>query len=82
MENLTIYGVAAVPVIMGIVEGAKAAGLPKKWAPTLSVCLGVAAGVFIIAPGNVTEGIVVGLALGLTPVGLYSGTKNTVQNDH
>ena len=79
MENLTIYGVAAVPLIMGMVEGAKKVGLPPRFAPALSVGLGVAAGVLILAPGNVTEGVVIGMALGLTSVGLYSGTKNTVK---
>lgn len=71
-----VFGVALVPLILALVELCKRTGLPDKWSPVLSVVLGLLAGVFLLDTGDLYEGIVVGLALGLSATGLYSGTKN------
>ena len=67
---------ALVGLIMALVEAAKRTGLPAKYAPLLSLALGIAAGVFIMSPGDVIQGIWSGIAMGLSAVGLYSGVKN------
>lgn len=79
MENLEIYDVVIVPLIVAGTEAATRIGMPKKFAPALAVGLGVVIGIVYIAPGNIPQGIIVGAAAGLAAVGLYSGTKNTIQ---
>jgi hypothetical protein len=70
MMDLTI----AVPVILALVEVAKRTGLPNKYAPVLSVVLGV---VFVGIWGDsvLTDALFEGLVTGLTASGLYSGVK-------
>lgn len=77
--DFQIYDIAIIPLIVGIVSLFTTIGLPKKFAPIVAVVLGILIGVFYIAPGDVLKGILVGIAVGLSSVGLYSGTKNTVQ---
>ncbi|UQD53296.1 hypothetical protein C0971_15655 [Bacillus methanolicus] len=73
-----IYDVAIVPLILGIVELFKKGGLPAKYSPFVAVVFGLLFGVFYISD-VVKEGIIVGLMLGLSASGLYSGTKNIVE---
>jgi len=75
----TIFGVALVPIIIGISEVAKRVGFPKKFIPILDLTLGIAAGFIYAAPGNAKEAALVGIALGLSASGLYSGVKNVAQ---
>lgn len=77
----TVAGVAVVPLIVGLVEVAKGAGLAARWAPLLAVGLGVAisAGWRAAAGGLAADGwvaaVLSGLALGLAAAGLYSGAR-------
>lgn len=73
--QMELYGVALVPLILALVEMAKRIGLPEKWSPVLSVVLGLVGG-FLLFLDDPIQGAVVGLALGLSATGLYSGTKN------
>ena len=66
-------------LILAMVEAAKRTGLPAKYAPLLSLVLGMAAGVFILQPGDIVQGIVSGVAMGLAAVGLYSSAKNVTK---
>jgi len=43
MPELTIGAIAVAPVIAALVEAAKAAGLPSRWAPLMNAVLSVAA---------------------------------------
>lgn len=74
---MEVYDVAVVPVIIGGVEIAKRLGLPSKFSPVLATALGVAIGIVYVSPTDIAKGILVGASLGLSAVGLYSGTKNT-----
>lgn len=74
--DMDIYGVFIVPLIIGLVEIVKRAGLPSKWSPVFAVVLGLLAGMLLLFPEDIRQGVVVGLALGLSATGLYSGTKN------
>jgi L-cystine uptake protein TcyP (sodium:dicarboxylate symporter family) len=76
---MTIYDIAIIPLIVGIVELLKQIGLPSKFAALVSVLLGIAIGVVYLSPNDIKKGILVGLALGLAASGLYSGTKSTVE---
>lgn len=73
-----IYNVAIVPLILGIVELFKKGGLPPKYSPFIAVVFGLLFGIFYISD-VVKEGIIIGLMLGLSASGLYSGTKNMVE---
>ncbi|MEK5173246.1 hypothetical protein NST63_08635 [Heyndrickxia sp. FSL W8-0496] len=75
-----IYDMAIIPLILGLVELFKRGGLPDKFSPFVAVFFGLLAGIFYFdAP--IKEGIIVGLMLGLSATGLYSGTKNIVKSD-
>ena len=81
MENATYGGVLAVPLIVGIVEVAKQAGLNVTWSAPLALALGLALRLgYLLAAGSSEptawfDALVQGLALGLAASGLYSGVK-------
>lgn len=74
-----IYDVAILPIIIGLVELFKKVGVPAKALPFIALILGVAIGITYIAPGDIKQGLIVGVMLGLSASGLYSGTKNTIE---
>lgn len=74
-----IYDVALVPLIISLVQILKTVGLKKKYQPLASLILGLGGGIFYIYPGDIKAGIMVGIMLGLSSSGLYSGTKNTLE---
>jgi len=79
--DLLIAGLPASGVIVALVEGAKRAGLPTRWAPALAVALGLACGLLAHAAAVAPhlriwyEAAGAGIVLGLSAAGLYSGTK-------
>lgn len=79
MEEFTIYGIALVPIITGMVELLKKAGIPKRYSPVISLILGLLAGFYYLAPGDTPRAVLLGLVVGLSAIGLYSGTKNTIE---
>lgn len=76
--EFTAYDIAVVPVIIGVVEVMKKAGLPARLAPFAALVLGIAAGTLFVAPDDLPKGAFVGVAMGLAASGLWSGTKNTI----
>lgn len=76
-----IYDVVIVPLILGIVELFKRAGVNKKVLPFIAIFIGVIIGVVYVAEFNWKQGILVGAMLGLSASGLYSGAKNTVEKN-
>jgi uncharacterized membrane protein YadS len=76
MFDVQIFGVSAVGAIVAIVTLLKEIGFPQKYAPVVSVILGILTGIFLVDPSNMQQGVVDGLALGLSAVGLFSGVKN------
>lgn len=58
------------PVITGVVEAAKRAGLPAKFCPLLAIVVGIGFS-FLVPSANWTENLIRGLATGLASVGLY-----------
>jgi hypothetical protein len=70
--------VAVVPVIVAIVQALKMVGLPSKFAPLVSIGVGIL--VAFLFGGNLeTAGhtLLAGVLYGLSSSGLYSGTKTT-----
>lgn len=79
MTDITVYDVALIPLITALVGLFRQLGLPTRWAPLVAVAFGVVAGIVYVAPHDLAQGVLVGLAIGLSSIGLYSGVKNTVQ---
>jgi len=67
----------AMGLIIALVEVAKVLGLPTRFAPVLSLALGIGAAFIWVLTGW-QDALVTGLLWGLTASGLYSGTRATV----
>lgn len=65
----------AVPLIIAIVSAIKTAGMSSRYAPILSICLGVGLFYFFGDNFDVVDSIFIGLIAGLSASGLYSGAK-------
>lgn len=76
---------AQVLLIIGLVEVVKKLELmPNKYLPVLDVFLGMISGVCVYGLHlgyGMTNGILLGIAVGLSACGLFSGVKNLTQND-
>ena len=82
-ENLqavvTSAGICA-PLVTGLTEVVKRAlGVPSKWLPLVAVVLGAIAGFFVIA--NDILGIVAGIIIGLSSVGLFELGRKTIGSE-
>lgn len=69
---------AAVPLVTGLVEAIKKAGLPSRFAPVTSVVLGIAVS-WVYAEG-IADIFLSGVIVGLSASGLYSGGRATIFN--
>lgn len=74
-----VYDITILPLIIGLVELFKRMGFPSKYSPIIGMIAGLLIGIFYVAP-TIKEGILIGLVLGLSASGLYSGTKNIVES--
>lgn len=68
-----------IALVIGLVEIATRMGMPKRFAPALALVLGVAGGIVYIFPQEPKMGVLIGLVMGLSASGLYSGTKTTLK---
>nr|WP_068672334.1 hypothetical protein [Oceanobacillus sp. Castelsardo] len=73
-----IYDIAIIPLILGVVELFKRSGVPIKYSPFIALVVGLLFGIFYI-DAEVKQRIIIGLMLGLSATGLYSGSKNISQ---
>ncbi|QGH73302.1 MAG: putative holin [Siphoviridae sp. cttb18] len=76
--GITISLAVLVAVVIGLVQVAKMIGLPTKFAPLLSVGLGVLGAIGLSFFEVNTTIVVYGLIVGLMASGLYSGVKTTM----
>jgi hypothetical protein len=74
------YDIALVPIIVGLVGVARSAGLPARWLPLVAIMLGLVSGFVYIAPDEPPKAALSGIVMGLSAIGAWSGTKNTIQN--
>lgn len=76
MENLfnfTPIAIAAIPVALGLVEVAKQAGLPSRFAPIMSIVIGI--GLLFLTGQTWQLNVIQGIIVGLAACGLWSGPK-------
>ena len=72
---------AQVALIIGIAEIIKRMGMATKFIPLVDLGLGLISGigVYTMSMGySLTSGVLIGIALGLSACGLFSGIKNTI----
>lgn len=73
---MQIYDFLLIPLIVGIVQVIKYFGFKKKWfLPLASLLFGILAGVIYLYPNDVNAGVLIGILLGLSASGMYSGGK-------
>jgi hypothetical protein len=75
------WGVLLTPLIVGLVEVAKRAGLPSRFAPLLALALGMGViGAVAVRP-EASRVLLWGIALGLSACGLYSGGRALMRGE-
>ena len=85
MDELINYLLAPagqVALIIGLAQMAKGLGLKTKWIPLLDVVLGIISGLAVYGYEyhlGLIRGFMIGLAIGLSACGLFSGVKNIVE---
>jgi len=70
---------AQIALIIGLCEVCKRMGVPTRFLPLVDLVLGLISGVLVYGVHmqyGLTEGILLGIALGLGACGLFSGIKN------
>jgi hypothetical protein len=71
--------VIIIPIIIALSQLLKGIGFNAKFIPIVNLILGLIAGITYLYPGDIKAGILYGLMMGLSASGLYSGTKNVVE---
>ena len=74
--------VAQIALIIGLAEVAKRVGYPVKYIPLIDLALGLISGICvfgILLDMGIAYGVLIGIALGLSACGLFSGIKNISQ---
>lgn len=74
-----MYDILILPLILGLVELFKVLGLNPKYSPLVAIFFGIVLGVVYLTDFDWKQGILVGVILGLSASGLYSGGKNTFE---
>lgn len=80
--NYLLAPVGQVALIIGLAELAKNLGLPKRFIPLFDVVLGIISGLVVYGYEyhlGLIRGFMLGLAIGLSACGLFSGVKNIVE---
>jgi hypothetical protein len=62
-----------------MVELLKMYGMKKRLLPPMALVFGIVGGVFYVYPQDLKAGILVGLMMGLSASGLYSGGKAVIE---
>ena len=69
--------VAFVPLITGLVHMVSLLGIQKRFLPVFAIVFGICISLFLTT-GNWKEDMAVGICLGLSSIGFYSGSKNVL----
>ena len=73
-----------IALIVGLAEIIKRMGCNKKYIPLIDLALGLVSGIFvfgIMLEYGWSTGAVIGIFLGLSACGVFSGVKNVIQKD-
>lgn len=75
MFDVSLQFIVLIPIVLGVVQAAKSAGLPSRYAALVSIALGVLGAYTLGGFSNLN--LVQGIIAGLSAAGLWSGTKAT-----
>lgn len=82
--NYLLSPVGLTALVIGLAEMCKKVGCPTKYIPLIDLGLGLIGGLavfgFELGYGTL-KGIMIGLAIGLSACGLFSGAKNLMKGD-
>lgn len=78
---MEIYDVVLIPLIIGLVQLLRMTGLKNRFLPLASLIFGILAGIFYVYPEDIKGGILIGLMMGLSASGMYSGGKALVEKE-
>ena len=78
--NFTYKGIALIPVITLLVNIIKKAGIPNRFAPLISLMIGLVFGILFLSDGDLKQGILMGIVMGMSASGLYSNGKEITKN--
>ncbi len=67
------------PVVIGLVQIGKLTGIADRYCPILSLVLGIIFGLFLGSFETTSFNALLGVLVGLTASGVYSGVKTVVQ---
>ena len=87
IEELLSYlltPVAQIALIIGIAELIKRSGFKTKYIPLIDLALGLVSGICVFGMmlgHGMAQGAIVGVALGLSACGLFSGIKNVAESE-
>ncbi|TKD71031.1 hypothetical protein [Pseudalkalibacillus hwajinpoensis] len=76
--DITVDGIALLPVIIGVVQLFKIMGFPTRFLPVLSIVIGIVLSYIYVDPEDFKKAFLIGLWLGLSATGMHSGFKNTM----
>jgi hypothetical protein len=74
-----IYGVPALALVIGLVKLFREVGLPSKFAPLVSLGIGVLTGIAVAVTSGQTilYGVILGICFGLSASGIYDIGKKS-----
>jgi ABC-type uncharacterized transport system permease subunit len=79
MDTTFIVTVSALTaIVVGLTEASKSLGVPSRYAPLVSILLGVLGTLGVAFFEPTAQVILMGLAIGLSASGLYDFSKKTV----
>ena len=82
--NYLLSPVGLTALVIGLAELAKKVGCPTKYIPLIDLGLGLMGGIAVFGYEygyGALKGIMIGLAIGLSACGLFSGIKNLTKGD-
>lgn len=85
MKELLTYlltPAAQIALVIGLAEVFKKTGFPLRFIPILDLLLGIASGIFVYGvflDQGIGAGIILGIGIGLSACGTFSGVKNVLQ---
>lgn len=82
MATMLFTPAAQVALVIGIAEVFKRLGVNARLIPILDLALGLVSGIGVYHFGNkieIVSSILIGLAVGLSACGLFSGIKNVAE---
>lgn len=82
--NYLLSPIGLTALVIGLAELAKKVGCPTKYIPLIDLGLGLMGGLAVFGYElgyGAFKGIIIGIAIGLSACGLFSGVKNIIKNE-